>query len=212
MSDLEPSRYGKGHFARNGKPCIYTDGYILVFCGAESLIAVRALLSWDSLSASPLVPVNDPKALPLPRTASLPNAIIGLRDPVEHERPVTLCMPPDSICVFELTEAYERTSQELREKIRKIEASKLGARAKTNRIAPITTTLAQAERAHKDKHSAGYFGIRLGPSTVDGRLLDRALRWLGATQGTLRAHRDEYSQLVLYTDKGIAVIMPLRTS
>lgn len=200
---LEPSRYGRGHYTLNGVPYVHTDGYILTVRGADSLIAARELFGQ-------LVQVHDPTARPLPRVEGLRNAIAGLYDPIDYERIITARMPADQVCVDEMTARHVAQCDFLHDKLKAIDALSLKDRAKDLRRTVFRDALVVEERNHANKAHAGYHGLRVGLATIDGRLLSRAFRWLGATKGRLRAHTDLHLPLVLYTDQGLATIMPVR--
>ena len=189
------------------RPLAATDGQVLVVRGVRSCDEARQALA-GAHPQGDLPPVRTIDGL-------LREASEGVaRLAVVEGRTVALdTVPDDGLLSKAEAEAGERLAA-VRDRVERAERA-LARALETRRgsIGEARAKLASAKadvRAEQKRRDPGYRGVRVGEAAFDLALIAKALRALGVRSGTLQATGGSYDAGVLYTETGIALVMPFR--
>jgi hypothetical protein len=214
-----PNRFGGYYTDESGRPLAWTDGHALVVVGATTLADAAEAMCYAQ-----------PTESALPDRPAVRRVIEGERRAVHIASAIITRKSKPCAAIVARAEEEKRSRivaaeqalesaivQLANERARRKEAAAaprgaiVGVAGKTlGALQDKVSEYRQDLRAAKDWTTAELGGFIVGPAHFDMRVVQRALRALGASEGTLHVTADPLAPALLTTKKGIGIVMPYR--
>jgi hypothetical protein len=211
-----PNRFGGYYTDESGRPLAWTDGHALVVVGATTLADAAEAMCYAQ-----------PTESALPDRPAVRRVIEGERRAVHIASAIITRKSKPCAAIVARAEEEKRSrivaaEQALESALALVAAKRARRRAGEPGFNPgiVGRTLGMLQdkvsgcrqdlRAAKDWNTAELGGFVVGPAHFDMRVVQRALRALGASEGTLHVTAEPLAPAMLTTKKGIGIVMPYR--